>query len=211
MSNKLVGQGGKETSPVCPMPFCGCSFVPYYSVLCALSAIARNRLVHLTVGNISMKDLLEVLEGRLGMCQDWAKPAAKALLQNTALKNQVEELYKTKAFFEIGKLALDLRVPTSASKGKGGKGAGKGSPARTPWQTLIPKPSGMFVDQNGDVVECISSTIAHTKAAGVFLSTNLDFLKITSSQPFAVLLPATPNIRDKLQEQNILFESVRLH
>lgn len=76
-----------------------------------LSNKAMNRLMHSIVGNISMKQLMEVLQDKLGMSDPGLtglKTAAKQLLQDTQRKQKVEDFYAQKSYFEIGRLLLEM-------------------------------------------------------------------------------------------------------
>jgi hypothetical protein len=109
-----------------------------------------NRIMHSLVGNISMKQLMEVLQNKLGMSQPGLKEAAKRLLQDTQRKQKVDD-------FEIGKLLLEMPSSTQTVKTYG-KGAGKGasSSSRTPWTALQPRPLQLFSDEQDQTLEQIT-------------------------------------------------------
>ena len=103
----------------------------------------HNRIVHSLNGNISMKDLTDVMQ-KLGMTQAWMKESAKAVLQDSNKKQRAQEYLQKGLLFEVGRLIHDTPVSPSS----GGKGAGKGKSkqkqigqtARTPWSNLTPRP-----------------------------------------------------------------------
>lgn len=121
-----------------------------------LSSKTMNRIMHSLVGNISMKQLMEVLQNKLGMSQPGLKEAAKRLLQDTQRKQKVDDFYQQNSFFEIGKLLLDMPSSTQTVKTYG-KGAGKGasSSSRTPWTALQPRPLHLFSDEKDQTLEQI--------------------------------------------------------
>ena len=72
---------------------------PHFVVLPVVQCIAKwflsnktsNRLMHCLNGNISMKQLMDVLQNKLGMSQPGLKEAAKKLLQDTHREQKVDD------------------------------------------------------------------------------------------------------------------------
>ena len=165
-----------------------------------------NRIMHSPVGNISMKQLMEVLQNKLGMSQPGLKEAAKRLLQDTQRKQKVDDFYQQNSFFEIGKLLLEMPSSTQTVKTYG-KGAGKGasSSSRTPWTALQPRPLHLFSDKKDQTLEQITPNQVNAKAKGFFLAAGKDaehFLTITSIQPLGMIVPSSSAFRTKLQQAN---------
>ena len=170
-----------------------------------------NRIAHALTGNISMRELQDIMT-RLGMTQQWHKQAAKTLLQDSARKQKAQELLQANLLFDLGRLIHDTPVPSSSpSPSVGGKGAGKGKgkakfSTRTPWTDLVPRPDSIFVDASKNPVAVIPIKLAHSTAKGVFLAGVGDYesyLGITSNSPLAMLIPQTPKVRSTLQSRGV--------
>jgi hypothetical protein len=172
--------------------------------------------MHCLNGNISMKELMDVMQ-KLGLNQPWIKDAAKALLQDTARKQRAHDFLQQGMLYEIGRLVHDTPIasgPSSSAGGKssGGKGAGKGKGSqnndRTPWHNLEFRPSDMFVDTDKKVVQPIPKAQVNAIAKGVFLAGTPDFeafLSITSNNPLAMITPQSARIRESLQSNKARF------